>query len=296
MTAGCLGELALADKKVSAGRLRRPPGRCGRSRRRGPRRCSTGSRGRRGREKRVRNQERSTSAICLTRPSSDSVDGADGPPGGLLAGQALALEQQGARGGSQRQPCSASRSPATSGSSGTGYVRRGPGHPAHACAAAAGPQVQRCLPLGPPRLRCGGGGRRRQWDVAVVGAGDRRAWPPRWPRRPPGRADRGAGAGRVPALQDLRGRPDRRARWRWPAGYIQIPARDTVHAVTATLNGRREFTRRYRRPAAGHGGSARNWMTRCARRPPGPGLRLTGALAGVRAVGEDDGQAWGAAG
>ena len=70
--------------------------------------------------------------------------------------------------------------------------------------------------------------------------------------------------------------------------YIQIPARDTVHEVTTTLNGRREFTRRYPEPL----------LAMVSREEFDDALRTAATGAGaevrqramVRAIAEDSGQ------
>jgi geranylgeranyl reductase family protein len=70
--------------------------------------------------------------------------------------------------------------------------------------------------------------------------------------------------------------------------YIQIPARDSVHEVTTTLNGRREFTRRYAEPL----------LVMVSREEFDDALRTAAAGAGavlrqramVRSIAEDGGQ------
>ena len=70
--------------------------------------------------------------------------------------------------------------------------------------------------------------------------------------------------------------------------HIQIPARDTVHEVTTTLNGRREFTRRYAEPL----------LAMVSREEFDDALRTAAAGAGavlrqramVRSIAEDGGQ------
>jgi len=84
------------------------------------------------------------------------------------------------------------------------------------------------------------------WDVAVVGAG------------PAGLAAAlAAAAGGARAIVVERAQHPRYktcgggligASLAAAAGHVEVPARDHVHAVTATLDGRREFTRRYDSP------------------------------------------------
>ena len=71
---------------------------------------------------------------------------------------------------------------------------------------------------------------------------------------------------------------------------MQVPARDRIHAVTVTLNGRREFTRRADAPL----------LSMVSREDFDDALRKAAADAGVtmrqratvRGIGEDGGLAW----
>ncbi len=74
------------------------------------------------------------------------------------------------------------------------------------------------------------------------------------------------------------------------ARHMQVPARDRIHAITATLNGRREFTRRADAPL----------LSMVSREDFDDALRKAAADAGVtmrqratvRGIGEDGGLAW----
>jgi len=128
----------------------------------------------------------------------------------------------------------------------------------------------------------------REWDVAVIGGGPaglsaalaaaaagartvvvERAAHPRY---------KTCGGGLIGASRAAAG------------GQIEVPTRDTVHAVTATLNGRRQFTRCSPDPL----------LAMVSREEFDDALRQAAARAGVtlhqrapvRGVGQQDGQAW----
>jgi geranylgeranyl reductase family protein len=128
----------------------------------------------------------------------------------------------------------------------------------------------------------------REWDVAVIGAGPaglsaalaaaaagartvvvERAEHPRY---------KTCGGGLIGASLAAAG------------GQVEVPARDTVHVVTATLNGRRQFTRSYPAPL----------LAMVSREEFDDALRCAAADAGVtlwqrapvRDIGQQHGQAW----
>lgn len=128
----------------------------------------------------------------------------------------------------------------------------------------------------------------REWDVAVIGAGPaglsaaraaatagartivvERAEHPRY---------KTCGGGLIGASLAAVG------------GQVEVPARDTVHAVTATLNGRRQFTRRYPAPLLAMV-SREEFDDALRRAAAGAGATLR-QRAPVRGIGQQGGHAW----
>ena len=128
----------------------------------------------------------------------------------------------------------------------------------------------------------------REWDVAVIGAG------------PAGlsAALAAAGAGARTVVVERAAHPRYKtcgggligASLAAAGGQVQVPARDTVHTVTATLNGRRRFTRRDPVPL----------LAMVSREEFDDALRQAATAAGVtlrqrapvRGIGQRGGQAW----
>jgi geranylgeranyl reductase family protein len=128
----------------------------------------------------------------------------------------------------------------------------------------------------------------REWDVAVIGGG------------PAGlsAALAAAAAGARTVVVERAAHPRYKtcgggligASLAAAGGQIEVPTRDTVHAVTATLNGRRQFTRCSPDPL----------LAMVSREEFDDALRQAAASAGVtlrqrapvRGVGQQDGQAW----
>ena len=128
----------------------------------------------------------------------------------------------------------------------------------------------------------------REWDVAVIGGG------------PAGlsAALAAAAAGARTVVVERAAHPRYKtcgggligASLAAAGGQIEVPARDTVHAVTATLNGRRQFTRCSPDPL----------LAMVSREEFDDALRQAAASAGVtlrqrapvRGIGQQDGHAW----